>query len=152
MAPPHKLVCVAAPYDLRLNRSKAVLLPKVNLHIYPSPVRISTERDSKTNRAEVVHQNCISHYRCHLIYVTIPTLTSASTFATGRGSPYCLRCQQTSARITKAHRPLSLFSVVRDIHSYPQARYFTTRLISLPNSRLQHCRDLIFFRWFVNCR
>ena len=83
----------------------------------------------------------MSSYICN-----IPTLTSASSFATGRGSPYYLRCRPTSTHITKAHRPLSLFSVVRDIHSYPQARYSTTRLISLPNSRLQHCRDLIFFR------
>ena len=30
------------------------MLPKVNLHIYPSPDRISTERGSKTNRAAVV--------------------------------------------------------------------------------------------------
>ena len=80
------------------------------------------------------------HYKCN------PSLARASSFATGRGSPYYFRCRPTSARITKAHRPLSLFSAVRDIHSYPQARYSTARLISLPNSRLQHCRDLIFFR------
>ena len=46
------------------------------------------------------------------------------------------RCRPTSARITKAHRPLSLFSAVRDIHSYPQARYSTTRLFSMPNCDL----------------
>ena len=85
MAPPHKLVCVAAPYDLRLNRTKAVLLPKVNLHIYPSPVRIATERGSKTNRAEVVHQNCISHYRCHFIYVTFPLLLVPALSLLGAG-------------------------------------------------------------------
>ena len=61
-----KLVCVAAPYDLRLNLAKAVLLPKVNLHIYPSPDRISTERGSKTNRAAVVPETLFNSYRCHI--------------------------------------------------------------------------------------
>ena len=119
------------PRGLRLNRTKAVLLLKVNLHIYPSPVRITTERGSKTNRAEVVHQNCISHYRCPN-YVTIPTLTSASSFATGRGSPYYFRCRPTNTHITVARRPLSLLLGMRDIHSYPQAHYFIPRLFSLP--------------------
>ena len=106
MALLHKLVCVAAPYDLRLNRTKAVLLPKVNLHIYPSPVRISTERSSKTNRAAVAPVLYIS-YRCPN-YVAIPILTNASSFATGRGSPYCFRRRPTSTHITVARRPLSL--------------------------------------------
>ena len=119
--------------------------PRFHLRIYPSPAHIK-------NRTLAVRPivwewyvgNCKTSYRCRL-YVTSPSY-QASSFATGRGSPYYLRCRPTSARITKAHRPLSLFSAVRDIHSYPQARYSTTRLISLPNSRLKHCRDLIFFR------
>ena len=66
-----KLVCVAAPCQPHQGRFAT---KGINLHIYPSPVRISTERGSKTNRAEVVHQNFISHYRCHLIYVAFPLL------------------------------------------------------------------------------
>ena len=42
---PFKLVCVATPIT---NRTKAVLLPKVNLHTYPSSAHISTEHGSKT--------------------------------------------------------------------------------------------------------
>ena len=131
-------------FDLMSQPHQGRFTGKLPLHIYPSPVRISTERGSKTNRAEVVHQNCISHYRCPYLY-SYPTLTSASTFATGRGSPYYLRCRPTSTRITKAYRPLSLFSAVGTLIAIPDS-YFTAWLVSLPNSRLQHCRDLIFFR------
>ena len=34
MALLHKLVCVATPYDLRLNLAKAVLLPKISTYIF----------------------------------------------------------------------------------------------------------------------
>ena len=51
--------------------------PRFHLRIYPSPVRITTERGSKTNRAEVVPElylllsvsytiNCIHPYQCQL--------------------------------------------------------------------------------------
>ena len=83
----------------------------------------------------------MSFYICN-----IPTLTSASSFATGRGSPYCFRCRPASTHFTMARRPLSLILGMRDNRSYPQAHYSIPRLFSLPNSRLKHCRDLIFFR------
>ena len=70
------------------------------------------------------------HYKCK------PPLARASSFATGRGSPYYFRCRPTSTHITLARRPLSLLLGMRDIHSYPQARYFIPRLFSLPNCDL----------------
>lgn len=128
MAPPHKLVCVAAPYDLRLNRSKAVLLPKMSIYIFtlhqPTLQPSAAARPTCGSGSRI----CKTSYRCRL-YVIIPSY-QASSFATGRGSPYYLQCRPTSARITKAHRPLSLILGMRDIHSYPQARYFIPRLFS----------------------
>ena len=61
-----------------------------------------------------------------------PILTNASSFATGRGSPYYFQCQPTSTLYHLVRRPLSLILGTRDIHSYPQAHYFIPRLFSLP--------------------
>ena len=85
---------------LLVNHTKAVLLPVYYLYSYPSPDRISTERGSKTNRAAVVPEIINSSYRCHIQYNS--SLTRASSFATGRGSPYYLRRRLTSTHITDA--------------------------------------------------
>ena len=60
---------------------------------------------------------CKTSYRCRL-YVIIPSY-QASSFATGRGSPYCFRCRPTSTHITKARRPLSLILGVGTIIAIP---------------------------------
>ena len=65
------------------------------------------------------------HYKCN------PSLARASSFATGRESPYCFRCSLSNA-YTRAR--LTVFSVfeVGNNHCYFQAQYFTPRLISMP--------------------
>ena len=77
-----KLVCVAAPCQPHQGRFAT---KGINLHIYPSPVRISTERGSKTNRAEVVPDSVKLHYRCHFIYVTFPLLLVPALSLLGAG-------------------------------------------------------------------
>ena len=107
------------PRGLRLNRTKAVLLLKVNLHIYPSPVRITTERGSKTNRAEVVHQNCISHYRCHFIYVAFPLLPVPALSLLGAGHLILSVPTNQCAYHQGAQAAFSVFCS-GDTHSYPR--------------------------------
>ena len=92
---------------LLVNHTKAVLLPVYYLYSYPSPGRISTERGSKTNRAVVVPEIVNLSYRCHIQYNS--SLTRASSFATGRGSPYCLQHRLTNTHITERAGSLSLF-------------------------------------------
>ena len=135
----HKLVCGATP---RPRRGRFVLTYSSMCLPFTSPhYNRARQQDPRVGVVpESVKLLIGVHYKC------IPSLARASSFATGRGSPYCFQCRPTYGHITKARRPLSLLLGMRDIHSYPQARYSIPRLFSLPNSRLKHCRDLIFVR------
>lgn len=107
--------------------------PRFCLRIYPSPAHIKPSA-AASPRVGVAPESVKLLIGVH--YNMYSPLARASSFATGRGSPYYLQCRPTSTRITKARRPLSLLLGMRDIHSYPQARYFIPRLFSLPNCDL----------------
>ena len=89
-------------------------------------------------------RNCKTSYRCRL-YVIIPSY-QASSFATGRGSPYYFRCRPTSTHITKARRPLSLILGWETIIAISRLAISPKALSSFTiHSRLKHCRSSIFF-------
>ena len=77
-------------------------------------------------------------------YKVIPLLLEPALSLLGADTLFPSCINQPTRTHHMARRPLSLLLGMRDIHSYPQARYFIPRLFSLPNSRLKHCRDLIF--------
>ena len=116
---------------LLVNRTKAVLLPVYYLYSYPSPVRISTERGSKTIRAKVDPETVNPSYRCHIRNIS-PILTDASSFTTGRGYLISFVYQPTSKAFTLSSQ--AAFSDFRggDVDRRPNLNYFTPRLFSLP--------------------
>ena len=78
---------------------------------------------------------CKTSYRCPL-YVTFPLLLEPALSLLGAGHLITFSADQPVRVSPKAHRPLSLLLGMRDIHSYPQARYSIPRLFSLPNCDL----------------
>lgn len=129
----------AAP--LLVNHAKAVLLLGFQLMYIP----FTSPHYNRTLAVRPIVwewyiRNSKTSYRC--LNIISPSY-QASSFATGRGSPYYLWCRLTSAHITQAHRPLSLISGVghsqlSQAHISPQG--FTVCL----QSRLKHCRTSFF--------
>ena len=121
----HKLVCGATPLP---RRGRFVLTYSSMCLPFTSPhYNRARQQDPRVGVVpESVKLLIGVHYKC------IPSLARASSFATGRGSPYYFSVSTNQHAYHRARRPLSLLLGMRDIHSYPQARYSIPRLFSLP--------------------
>lgn len=105
----------AAP--LLVNHAKAVLLLGFQLMYIP----FTSPHYNRTLAVRpIVWEwyigNFKTSYRC--LNIISPSY-QASSFATGRGSPYCLRCRPTSTYITQTYRPLSLILGVGTLITIP---------------------------------
>ena len=69
-------------------------------------------------------------------YSIFPLLPVPALSLLGAGRLITFGADQPMRTNLEAHRPLSLILEMRDIHSYPQARYFIPGLFSLPNCDL----------------
>ena len=69
-------------------------------------------------------------------YNVIPLLPEPALSLLGADTLFPSCINQPVRHLLYPHKPLSLILGMRDIHSYPQARYFIPRLFSLPNCDL----------------
>ena len=135
----HELVCGATP---RPRRGRFVLAYSSMSLPFTSPhYNRARQQDPRVGVApESVKLLIGVHYN------VIPLLLEPALSLLGADTLFPSCTNQPARHLLYPYKPLSLLLGMRNIHSYPQAHYFTPRLFSLPNSRLKHCRDLIFVR------
>ena len=119
---------------LLVNHAKAVLLPKISTYIITLHQPTLQPSAVARPRVGVVPESVKLLIGVH--YNITPLLLEPALSLLGADTLFPSCTNQPARHLLYPYKPLSLILGMRDIHSYPQARYFIPRLFSLPNCDL----------------